>query len=97
VWQPGDHIEKLLEATYPNHTYPARHKLKGCTMMKNYITMGTFASGKRPEGDSAGKVAAPSFEEKAVISIYGDPAPHELQCKIKLTGRAINTVSTVVS
>jgi hypothetical protein len=26
--QPADHFEKLLEATYPNHTYPIKHILK---------------------------------------------------------------------
>jgi hypothetical protein len=43
-------------------------------MMKNYMTMGTFAKGNKPEGDSAGKAAAPFPEEKAVMSIYGGPA-----------------------
>jgi hypothetical protein len=77
--------------------YLVRHKLKECTMMKNYMTTGTFPKGKRPEGISAGKVATPFPEEKAVMSIYGGPAPHESRHKLKLTGRAINIVSTVVS
>jgi hypothetical protein len=41
--QPVDHFEKLLEATCPNHTCHVRHKLKECTMMKNYMTSRTFA------------------------------------------------------
>jgi hypothetical protein len=61
--QPTDHFEKLLEATCPNHMYLVRHKLKECTMMKNYITMGTFARGKKPEGDLTGKATAPFPEE----------------------------------
>jgi hypothetical protein len=64
-----------------------------CTMMKNYMTMGTFARGKKPEGDSTGKVAAPFPEEKAVMSIYGGPAPHESWCKLKLTSQVVNTIS----
>jgi hypothetical protein len=36
--KPTDHFKKLLEATCPNHTYPVKHRLKECTMMKNYIT-----------------------------------------------------------
>jgi hypothetical protein len=44
-------------------------------MMKNYMTTGTFATGKRPEGDSAGRAATPFPEEKVVMSIYGGPAP----------------------
>jgi hypothetical protein len=27
------------------------HKLNECTMMKNYMTMGTFARSKKPKGD----------------------------------------------
>jgi hypothetical protein len=33
-------------------------------MMKNYMTMGIFAKGKKPEGDSVGKAIAPFPEEK---------------------------------
>jgi hypothetical protein len=96
AWQPAYHFEKLLEAIYWNHTYPVKHKLKECTMIKNYMTTRTFAKGKRPEGDSAGKVAAPFPEEKAVMSIYGGPAPHESWLKLKLTGPAINAISIAV-
>jgi hypothetical protein len=94
--QHADHFEKLLKATYPNHTYPIRHKLKECTMMNNYMTTGTFARGKKPEGDLMGKAAAPFPKEKAVMSIYDGPTPHESQCKLNLVGRAINIVSLVV-
>jgi hypothetical protein len=44
-------------------------------MMKNYMTMGTFARGKTDEGDSAGKADAPFPEEKVVMLIYGGPTP----------------------
>jgi hypothetical protein len=66
VWQPTDYFKKLLKATCPNLTYPVRHKLKECTMMKNYMTTITFANGKRPEGDSSRKATAPFPEEKMV-------------------------------
>jgi hypothetical protein len=46
-------------------------------MMKNYMIMGASAKGKKPEGDSAGKGAAPFPKEKAVMSIYGGPTPYE--------------------
>jgi hypothetical protein len=49
------HFEKLLEGTCPNHTFPVKHKLKECTMMKNYMTTGTFARSKKPKGDSVGR------------------------------------------
>jgi hypothetical protein len=75
TWHPVYHFEKLLEATCPNHTYPVRHKLKECTMMKNYMTIGSFARSKKPDGDSPGKVAAPFPEKTAVMSVYGGSVP----------------------
>jgi hypothetical protein len=30
------------------------------------------------------------------MSIYGGLAPHELRCKVKLIGRAINAISAMV-
>jgi hypothetical protein len=70
-----DHFEKLLEVTCPNHTYPIKHKLKECPMMKNYMTTGNLARSKKPEGDLAGKEVTPFPEEKAVMSIYDEPPP----------------------
>jgi hypothetical protein len=75
VRHPSDHFENFLEATCPNHTYPVRHKLKECTMMKNCMTTGTFSRGKKPEGDPMGKAVASFLEEKAVMSIYKGMAP----------------------
>jgi hypothetical protein len=51
-------------------------------MMKNSMTTTTFAEGKKPEGDSSGKVAAPFPEEKVVMLIYGGPATHEFCHKL---------------
>jgi hypothetical protein len=39
-------------------------------MTKNYMTTGTFARGKKPEGGPMGKAVAPFPEEKAFISFY---------------------------
>jgi hypothetical protein len=44
AWQLKDHFKKLLEVTCPNHTYPIKHKLKECTMMKNFMTTGALLS-----------------------------------------------------
>jgi hypothetical protein len=57
--------------------YTIKHELKECSMMKNYMTTGDLANGKKPEGDPVGKAAAPFPGEKAVMSIYGGPVPHE--------------------
>jgi hypothetical protein len=65
-------------------------------MMKNYMTTGNLARNKKPEGDLAWKATAPFLEEKAIMLIYDGLAPHESRHKLKFTGRAINSVSTVV-
>jgi hypothetical protein len=36
AWPPTDHFERLLEEVCPNHTYPIKHKLRDCGMMKNF-------------------------------------------------------------
>jgi hypothetical protein len=42
AWSPMDHIEKILEDTCSNHTYPIKHKLKDCSMMKSFMTLGSL-------------------------------------------------------
>jgi hypothetical protein len=53
-------IEKLLKATCPNHAYHVRHKLKEGSMMKNYMTIGALAKGKKLKDGAARNAAAPS-------------------------------------
>jgi hypothetical protein len=68
--QPKDHFENLLEATYPNHSYPTKHKLKDYTMMKNFLTSGSLSKGRKPEGDQSMKDTAPIPEEVAVMTVF---------------------------
>jgi hypothetical protein len=75
AWLPAYHFEKLLEATCPNHTFPIKHKLKECTMMKNYMTTRTFARSKKPEGDLVGKVAALSSKRRQSRQFISDRPP----------------------
>jgi hypothetical protein len=42
AWSPMDHIEKILEDTCSNHTYPIKHKLRDCSMMKSFMTLGSL-------------------------------------------------------
>jgi hypothetical protein len=93
AWQPVDHFGNLLEVTFPNRAYPVRHMLKECSMMKNYMTTGALAKGKKPVDDAAGKATAPLPGEKAVMSIYGGPIPHESRHKLILTSCAVKSVS----
>jgi hypothetical protein len=52
---PKDHFEKILEATYPPHPYPVKHKLKDCTMMKRFMSsVGTPKHGDKLERDPTG-------------------------------------------
>jgi hypothetical protein len=69
--QPKDHFEILLKATCLNHVYPIKHKLKDTTMMKNFMTSGGLAKGKKPEGDPSGTGAAFFPREAAIMMIYG--------------------------
>jgi hypothetical protein len=62
-------------------------------MLKNYMTTGAFTNGKKPEGNSARKAVVLFPEQKAVMAIYGRPAPHESRCKLKLTSQTINAIS----
>jgi hypothetical protein len=62
-------------------------------MMKNYMTTGAVAKGKKPVGNSASKAATPFHDEKVVMSIYGKPAPHESWCKLKLTSQTVSAIS----
>jgi hypothetical protein len=55
-----------------------------------------FARSQKPEDDSAGKIATPFPEEKAIMSIYGRPAPNESSHRLKLTDRVIISVSMTV-
>jgi hypothetical protein len=56
---PKEHFEKFLKATCPNHPYPIKHKLKDCTVMKNFMTSRAFSKGRKLGEDPGGKGAAP--------------------------------------
>jgi hypothetical protein len=45
---PKDHFKKLLDVTCPNHSYPIKHKLRDCTMMRIFMTSWAFSKGRKP-------------------------------------------------
>jgi hypothetical protein len=48
-------------------------------MMKNYMTMGTFARGKKPEGGPTGKVATPlPRKEGSHVNLWWNCPPRVL-------------------
>jgi hypothetical protein len=46
-----DHFERLLEAACPNHAYPIKHKLKDCSLMKNFMVLESLTRDMKPEED----------------------------------------------
>jgi hypothetical protein len=75
VWSPTNHFEKLLQVTCPLHTFPVKHKMKECSMMKSYMATGSLAKVKKPQGSSARKASTTFLVEMVVMSIHGGLAP----------------------
>jgi hypothetical protein len=71
TWQQKDHFKKLHKATRPNHSYLVKHKLKDCTVMKNFMTSVALLKCRKLEGDPGGKDATPIPEEVEVMTIFG--------------------------
>jgi hypothetical protein len=42
AWPPMDYFKRPLEENCPNHTYCVRHKLKGCSMIRSFMTSGSL-------------------------------------------------------
>jgi hypothetical protein len=40
-----DHFESLLEEVCPNHAYAVKHKLWDCSLMKNFMAIGSLSHG----------------------------------------------------
>jgi hypothetical protein len=59
-----EHFERLLEEACSNHAYPIKHKLKDCSMMKNFMT--SFTRDREPKEDP----------EDVIMMVYnGHPHP----------------------
>jgi hypothetical protein len=69
TWLPKDHFEKVLEATYPHHLYPVKHKLKDYTLMK-FMMSGALSIDRKPGGDPIRKSAAHIPGEAEVMTIF---------------------------
>jgi hypothetical protein len=67
---PKDHFKKLLKTTFPHHSYSIKHKLKDCTMMKNFMMSRAFSKGRKPGGDSGGKSVVPIPREVEVMTLF---------------------------
>jgi hypothetical protein len=67
---PTNHFERLLEEAYLKHTYPIKHMLKDCDMMKNFMTSGSLTQDKELGGDPSGGGTTPFPTEEAIIMVY---------------------------
>jgi hypothetical protein len=38
AWLPTNHIEKLLEESFPSNAQHVKHKLRDCSTMKSFMT-----------------------------------------------------------
>jgi hypothetical protein len=96
---PKDHFEKLLKAAYPHHSYPIKHKLKDCTMMKNFMMSGALSKGRRPRESPGGK--GHGTPQLAAVRDLGDvmsgemePMPDPNPCRAKDGGDMHESVET---
>jgi hypothetical protein len=67
---PSNHFKRLLEEARPNHTYPIRHKIKGCGMMQSFMTSRSLTYGvDLDEGpDESGATLFP--EENTIMTVF---------------------------
>jgi hypothetical protein len=66
----------LLEETCPNHTYPVKHKLRDCNMMKSFMASGSLARGMEVDEALDESNRPPFPREDTMMMIYdGCPSP----------------------
>jgi hypothetical protein len=69
------HLKRLVEEACRNHTYPVRHKLKDCGMMRSFMTSGSLTWGVELDEGKGGSDTTPFPEENVVMLVYGGPPP----------------------
>jgi hypothetical protein len=67
---PIDHYERLLEEACLNHTYPIKHNLNDCDMMKNFMISGSLTRGRELDEDSGESDVMPIPRENVVMTVY---------------------------
>jgi hypothetical protein len=67
---PTDYLKRLLEEACPNHTYPVRHKLKDCGMMRSFMTSGCLTWGAEPDEGPNGSNVWLFPEENAIMTVF---------------------------
>jgi hypothetical protein len=72
---PTDQFKRLIEEACPNHTYPVRHKLKDCGMMRSFMTSGSLTWGVELDEGMNGSDTTPFSEENTIMIVYGGCPP----------------------
>jgi hypothetical protein len=65
-----DYFKRLLEEACPNHAYPVRHKLKDCSMMRSFMTLGSLTWGAELGEGLDVSETMPFLEENAAMMVY---------------------------
>jgi hypothetical protein len=70
-----DHLKRLLEEACPNHSYPVRHKLRDCSMMRSLMTSGSLTWGAELNEWPDGSKTTPFPHENTVMTVYEGRLP----------------------
>jgi hypothetical protein len=85
MWLQTNHFEILLEAACPNHACPIKHKLKDCSMMKNFMTSVFLTRDRELEEDVGGSDVTPFPREDVVTMVYTGCPPPGRRCMSNLS------------
>jgi hypothetical protein len=67
---PTNHFERLLEEACPNHAYAVKHKLRDCSLMKNFMATGSLSWGMEVNEAPIKDDVMPFPGEDAVLMIF---------------------------
>jgi hypothetical protein len=68
---PLNHFKRLLEEACPKHAYPVRHKLKDCSMIRSFVTLGSLTWGVELDEGLDRSDMMPFPEKNTVMIVYG--------------------------
>jgi hypothetical protein len=66
-----DHFERLFEEVCPNHAYAIKHKLRDCSLMKNFMAKWSLSWGMEVDEAPIKDDATPFLGEGTVMTIFG--------------------------
>jgi hypothetical protein len=92
---PTYHFERLLEEVCLNHAYAVKHKLRDCSLMKNFMAIGSLSWGKEVDEAPIKDDATHFPVEDAVMMIFRrQPSPEKRDVLDLSTGTRRGNVRT---